>query len=183
VGAGRADFDRDAFGFVYMAAEEMGRPGALDEIANGGGTGMHSGLDLIERRAVRRGVADEDQRAERGERDEPFFDLTFGIFAGSREGGGAGVAETGDVEPGGGELPLVEIVQAVLVAQGGNLGGGFVVAGEYPDLFAARLQNLAAAIETLSPGDLVARGDVEIGIHGEDAFERPPIIMNVGEYE
>jgi len=87
------------------------------------------------------------------------------------------------VEPSGVELPLVEIVQAVSIAEGGNLIGGFVVAGEYPDLFAARLQDLAAAIETLAPGDLVAGGDVEIGLHGEDAFERPPIIMDVGEYE
>jgi len=181
--AGRADFDGDAFGFVYVAAEEMGRLGTLDEIANGGGTGMHSGLDLIERGAVRRGVADEDQRTERSERGEPFFDLTFGIFAGSREGGRAGVAEASDVERGGGEVPLVEIVQAVLIAEGGNLIGGFVVAGEYPDLFAARLQDLAAAIEAPAPGDLVARGDVEICIHGEDAFERPPIIVDVGEYE
>ena len=38
----------------------------------------------------------------------------------------------------GGELPLVEIVEAVLLAEGGDLVSGFVVAGEYPDLFAAR---------------------------------------------
>ena len=98
-----------------------------------------TGLDLIERGAVGRGVADEDQRTERGERGEPFFDLTFGVFAGGRERSGAGVAQAGDVEASGGELPLVEIVQAVLIAQGGNLVGGFVVAGEYPDLFATRL--------------------------------------------
>jgi hypothetical protein len=122
-----------------MAAEEMGRLAALYEISNGGGTGMHSGLDLIERGSVRRGVADENQRAEGGKGFEPFFDLAFGIFAGSCKGSGAGVAQTGDVEASSGELPLVEIIQSVLVAKGGNLVGGFVVPGKYPDLFATRL--------------------------------------------
>jgi hypothetical protein len=107
--------------------------------------------------------------------------LTFGIRRGIERWGWG--AQAGDVVRSGGELPVMEIVQAVLIAQGGNLGGGFVVAGEYPDLFTAHLQDLAAAIETLAPGNLVASGDVEIGLHGEDAFERPPIIMDVGEYE
>ena len=179
---GQADFDGNAFGLVDVAAEEMGRLDALDEIANGGRSRMQTGLDFIERGAVRRGVADEDQRVEGGKGFEACGDLRLGVFARCIERGGAGVAQAGDVEPAGGELPLVKIVQAILIAQGGDLGGGFVVAGEYPDLFTARLQDLAAAIETLAPGNLVARGDVEIGLHREDAFERPPIIMDVGEY-
>ena len=78
---------------------------------------------------------------------------------------------------------LVEIVEAVLLAQGGNLRGRFVVAGQYPDLVAARLQNLAGAIESPAPGDLVAGRNVVIGLHGEEAFQRLPIIVDVGEYK
>ena len=81
------------------------------------------------------------------------------------------------------EGALVEIVEAVLIAEGGDLAGRFVIAGEYPDLAAARLQNLAAAIEPFAPGDLVAGRNVEIGLHGEDLFERLPIVVDVGEYE
>ena len=39
----------------------------------------------------------------------------------------------------GGEVPLVEIVEAILLAEASDLSGGFVVARKYPDLFAARL--------------------------------------------
>jgi hypothetical protein len=36
-------------------------------------------------------------------------------------------------------VALVEIVQAIPIAETGDLGGGFVIPGEYPDLVAARL--------------------------------------------
>ena len=62
MGAGPAHFDGDAFGFVNVAAEEMGGLAALDELADGGGSGVHSGTDLIECGAVGRGVAHQDQR-------------------------------------------------------------------------------------------------------------------------
>ena len=62
MGAGLADFDGDAFGFMDVAAEEMGGLAALDEIAHGDGSGVQAGTDLVERGAVGRGVADQDQR-------------------------------------------------------------------------------------------------------------------------
>ena len=93
---GLADFDGDAFGFVDVAAEKMGRLDALDEIAHGGRSGVQAGTDLIECRAVRRSVADEDQRVKLGERFEVFGDLRFGVFAGGIERSGAGVAESCD---------------------------------------------------------------------------------------
>ena len=42
-------------------------------------------------------------------------------------------------------------------------------------------ENLAAAIEAFAPSYLIARGDVVIGLHREQAFERLPIVMNIGE--
>ena len=43
-------------------------------------------------------------------------------------------------------------------------GGGFVVAGQHVDAVAARLQDFAATVEAPRPGDLVAGGDVIIGL-------------------
>ena len=85
MGARLADFDGDALGFVNVAAEKMGGPAALDEVADGGGSGMQAGADLIERGAVGRGVADQDQRVQGGEGDEVFGDLRLGVFAGGIE--------------------------------------------------------------------------------------------------
>ena len=64
MGVRAADFDRGAFGFVDVAAEEMGGLAALDEVADGGGSGVQAGADLIERGAVGRRVADQHQRRE-----------------------------------------------------------------------------------------------------------------------
>src|ERR1039457_4957791 len=111
MGAGPADFDGDAFGFVDVAAEEMGGLAALDEIADGGGPCVQAGPDLIERGAVGRGVADEDERVEIGEGGEAFGDLRLGVFAGGMEWGRAGVAESGDVVGADGEVALVEVVE------------------------------------------------------------------------
>ena len=60
-------FDGDTFGFVDVAAEEMLRLVLLDEIAHGSGSGVKTGSDLVECRAVRRGVADQDERVQIGE--------------------------------------------------------------------------------------------------------------------
>ena len=56
--------------------------------------------------------------------------------------GGADVDErrgTGDLPRAGAEMPLVELVESVLFAEGGDLRRRFVIAGQYPDLVAARL--------------------------------------------
>jgi hypothetical protein len=105
----------------------------------GGGSGVQAGPDLIECSAIRRSVADENQRVKLGERFEVFGDLRFGVFAGSIERSGAGVAESCDAPVADREVAPVEIVEPALVAEGGDLGCGFVVAGEYPDFFTARL--------------------------------------------
>src|ERR1039458_6382741 len=139
MGARPADFDGDAFGFMDMATEEMGGTAALDEVTDGGGSGVQSGTDLVERGAVGRGVADQDQRMEGGERGEAFGELWLGVFAGGMERGGAGIAQPGDAPGAGREVALVEVVQAVLIAKSGDLGLRFVVAGKYPYLVAARL--------------------------------------------
>src|ERR1017187_7647426 len=115
-----------------MAAEEMGGTAALDEVADGGGSGVQAGTDLVERGAVGRGVADQDQRMEGGERGEAFGELCLGVFAGGMERGRVGIAEAGDAPGAGREVALVEVVQAVLIAKSGDLGLRFVVAGKYP---------------------------------------------------
>ena len=92
-----ADFDGDALGFVDVAAEEMCGLMALDEIAHRGGSGVQAGLDLVERGAVRRGVADQHQRVQGGEGLQARGELRFAVLAGRIEGRGAGVAESGDV--------------------------------------------------------------------------------------
>ena len=66
---------------------------------------------------------------------------------------------------------------------GGNLPRRFVVARQYPDFVPTRLQNLAAPIQTFAPRNLVAGRNVVIGLHGEDAFQRLPIIVDVGKYQ
>ena len=76
---------------------------------------------------------------EGGERGEAFGELWLGIFAGGMERGRAGIAEAGDAPGAGGEVALVEVVQAVLIAKSGDLGLRFVVAGKYPYFVAARL--------------------------------------------
>src|ERR1039458_2860354 len=124
MGARPAHFDGDALGFVDVAAEEMSGLAAHDEVADGGGSGVQAGLDQIERGAVRGGG---------------LGDLPFGVFARGMERRRAGVAEAGDLPGADGEVALVEIVQAILIAETGDLGGGFVIPGEYPDLVAARL--------------------------------------------
>src|SRR5450759_2174010 len=92
MGAGLADFDGDALGFVDVAAEEMGGLAALDEVPDGGRSGVQAGTDPIKRGAVGRGVTDQDQRVETRERGEAFGDLRFGVFAGGIEWGRIGVA-------------------------------------------------------------------------------------------
>ena len=168
---------------MNVAAEEISGLVLGDEVADGARAGVETGADLVERGAIGRRVADEDERVEGGEGGEVRGEFRLPVFAGGVEGRGAGVAEAGDAPGAELEVALVEIVEAVSIAEGGNLRGGFVVAGEYPNLTGARMKNLAGAIEAFAEGDLIAGGDVEIGLHGKDALERLPIVVDVGEYE
>ena len=72
-------------------------------------------------------------------------------------------------------------VQSVAGAHAGHLVGRLVISGQDVHFFAARGQDFAAAFDALAPGHLVAGGDVKIGLHAQQAFERLPIIMDVGE--
>src|SRR5450432_44388 len=180
-GAGLADLDSDSFGFVDVAAEEVLGLVVLDEVADRGGARVKAGADAIKLGAVGRGVADEDQRREFGETLEALGKLGLGVFAGGVEGRGTGVAQAGDVPAAHLYVTLVEIVQAVARTHAGDLGGRFVVAGKHVDPVAAGLQNLAATIKAFRPGALVARGDIKIGLNGQEAFERLPVIMDVGK--
>jgi hypothetical protein len=58
-----------------------------------------------------------------------------------------------------------------------------MIAGQNPELVATGLEDVAAAIESAAPGDLIAGRDVEVGVGGEDALEGFPIVVDVGEEE
>jgi hypothetical protein len=59
--------DGHAFGLVDVAAEEVLRLIFLDELAHRARAGVQAGADLVERRAIRRRVADQHQRVRLGE--------------------------------------------------------------------------------------------------------------------
>ncbi len=112
---------------------------------------------------------------------QPLGDLRLGVFAWSVEGRGARVAEPGHLPAADRDVALVKIVQPVTRAHAGDLAGRFVIAGQYVDFVAARAENLAATIEASAPTYLVAGGDVIIGLHAQQAFERFPIVVDIGE--
>ena len=182
-GAGFADPDGGSFGFVDVSAEKVFGLVLLDEIADRGGAGMEARPDAVETRAVRRGMADEDQGRQFSKALEAFGELGLGVFAGCMERRGAGVTEPGDVPAAHLHVTLVEIVETVARAHTRDLGCRFVVAGKHVHLVTARLKNLAATVEAFRPRGLVAGRDVKIGIHAEQAFERLPIVMDVGKNE
>ena len=116
-----------------------------------------------------------------GEPFEPLRKLCFGVFARSVEGRWPRVTEPGHLPAADRDVALMKIVQAVTRAHSGRLAGRFVIAGQDVDFVAARAKNLAATIEALAPTYLIARGDIKIGLDGEQALESFPIVMNVGE--
>src|SRR5258708_40073216 len=65
-GARFAHLDGGALGFMDVAAEEVFRLVFFDEIANGRGSGVEAGPDLIQSRAVRRPVTNQDKGREPG---------------------------------------------------------------------------------------------------------------------
>ena len=57
----------------------------LDEVADGARAGVQTGAHLVERRAVGRSVADQDQRVEFAEALKPVGQLRLAVFAGRVE--------------------------------------------------------------------------------------------------
>src|ERR1035438_7873015 len=95
-GARAADFDTGAFGLMDVAAEEILGLVLFDEFKNRARAGVQARTDLVERGAVGRRVADQDQWRERREGLQVFGELSLAVFAGSVEGRGVGIAEAGD---------------------------------------------------------------------------------------
>jgi len=127
----------DSFRLMNVTAEEVRRLMLPDEIADRGRPALQALADAIERRAVRRRVADQHQRIERRETFQALGKLRLGIFARSVEGRRARVAETGDIPAANLQVPLVQIVKSVTGAHAGHLVGGLVVAGKGVHLIAA----------------------------------------------
>src|SRR5438067_12784449 len=76
-----ADLDGHAFGLMDVAAEKMFGLMLLNEIAQRGGSGMDAGAHLVERGAVRRRVANQDQRRETGEALQSLRHLRFAVLS------------------------------------------------------------------------------------------------------
>src|ERR1039458_6795925 len=79
--------DVRVFRLVYVAAKEVVGLARGDEIADGRRTGVQARVNLVERRAVGRRVADQHQRLQVREPLEPLGKLYFAILAGPLEGG------------------------------------------------------------------------------------------------
>src|SRR5512133_2470548 len=108
----------------------MSRLITLYEISHRGRSGVQSRLHFVQRRPERRSVADQYQRMQRGERRQIAGDLRFGVLSRRIEGRRAGVAETRDLPVADEEMLPVQAVETILLAQGGNLSGRFVIAGQ-----------------------------------------------------
>src|SRR5438067_1935394 len=156
-GARLPHFDRGAFGLMDVTAEEVRGLRSFDELAHRPRTAVLAGTDLVERRAMRRRVADQDERLEAGEAIEAFGKFRLGVFPGGIEGCRVGVSQTGDAPRAELQVALMEVVQPEALAHFGHLGGRFVVARQHVYFVAARAENLAATVEPLAPGDLIAR--------------------------
>src|SRR5205823_3146192 len=141
---GFADFDGYSLGLVDMAAEKMLGLILPNEIADGGGTGVDARADPIECGAIRRRVADQDQRREAREALETFRQLCLAIFPRRLERRRIGVAKTRYVPLTHLDMAFVKVVQAITRAGGSDLFGRFVVPRQNVNFVTARLQDLAA---------------------------------------
>ena len=56
-----------------------------------------------------------------------------------------------------------------------------MIAGKYVDAIAAPLEDLAALFQAAGPCHLIARGDVIICLSREQAFERLPVVVDIGK--
>src|ERR1017187_410244 len=157
--------DGRVFRLVYVAAKEVLGLARGDEIADGRRTGVQARVNLVERRAVGRRVADQHQRLQVREPLEPLGKLYFAILAGRVEGRRARITQPRHVPFPRLKMTPVEIVQSVARAHAGHLVGGFVVARQHVDLIAASLQDGPAAIQPLRPSHLVAGRDVRSEEH------------------
>ena len=95
---------------MNVAAEKLLRLVLLDEIADCCGSAVQARLDLVERRSVRRRMADQHQRIKGGERLQACGEFGLAVLARSVERRGARIAESGEMVAAGQELPLVEVV-------------------------------------------------------------------------
>jgi hypothetical protein len=156
---------RDAFGLVNVSAKEVGGLPLLDELGDGARTGMQPGTNAVERGRVGRSVADEHQGVQFGEPRQTFGDLRLAVLSGRIERRRVGIAQTGDLPPPGLEMLFVKIVKTVAGAHFRHLVGGLVVSGQDVDFIAAGAKDFATAFDSAGPGDLVAGGDIAIGLH------------------
>ena len=74
-------------------------------------------------------------------------------------------------------------VKPHLAAEGRDVGGGLVVAGDDEDAVGFGLHDFAGAIEAARPTDEVTGGEVVVGVDGHEAFERAVVAVDVGEEE
>src|SRR5690242_18739557 len=95
-----------------VAAEKVFGLLGGDEIAHGRAAGVHPLAHAVERTAIRRTVANHDERLQAREFREPRSHLLFAVLAGRVERSRTGVAEPGDVVSAKLHAPAVKIVEA-----------------------------------------------------------------------
>src|SRR5947209_8073049 len=149
---------------MNVAAEQVVGLAPVDEIADGPAAGVHAIAHTVERRAMRWGVADQYQWIEGLEMRQALGQLGFAVLAGSVEGRGTRVTETGHVMLADAHGLLVEIVKAELRAECGDLRSRLVVPGENVDSLAARLHDLSALLKPARPIHQVAGGEIVVGL-------------------
>src|SRR5580658_715012 len=142
---------------------------------------MQARADLVERRAMRRTMADERQRRESREAFQFPRQFRLAIFAGSVEGREIGIAQPGHVIAAPLRVPLVEVMQAEVAAKAGDLGHRLVVARQHVNAAGAPGQNLAATIQTPPKVHQIARGQVIIRFRIHEPLQRAQVAVYVGQ--
>jgi hypothetical protein len=108
-------------------------------------------------------------------------DFGFGIFSGRFERSDVAIAEAHPI----GSVELsrlaMKIHEAVFLAKLFRLFVRFVIARQDEEVFAERLKNRGAALQSLTEIAEVARGDVNVRGLRDHALESAQIAMNIAE--
>src|SRR5215472_3924719 len=120
-GPGLAHLDLDSLGFMDMAAIKVGGLLLLNELTDGMRAGMQAGPDLVERGAIRRRVADQDERSQIGKLAQPIAELGFAVLPGRVEGSRIRVPQARHLPFANLDVPFVKIVKPKARAHGADL--------------------------------------------------------------
>ena len=75
----------------------------------------------------------------------------------------------------------VKIDKSEALAQGSRVVVRFMIARKHPQLCAQRLENFAAAVQSLAERGEIAGGNIQVGRPRDDALQRAEIAVNIAE--